>query len=449
MGTTRRVATVALAGLLTAVAVAGPAAADPERTPIADWEPLPAATEVVVSAEAQALREQLLGEHWDDPNHVTLHWIGVSSFVITIGGHLLLFDAWEIIGAVEDYLPIGREELAGLEPEAVLVGHGHFDHAGDLGYVAGLTGATVVGSEEICTVAQQGAEREGVSTDFPCAITGTADTPAPGVAASFTLFSDVEPVTVLQHIHSAATPPGEHNQPDPFVPIMDPQPYIDHLMTNPEELIRFLAQNQESNQGGTWLYHLKDGDFTLVVGNSAGPIFDTPEVGAALDAFPDCVDVLANAILGFDQPVSGLQDPVLYVAATHPRIFIPTHADAWAPVISAGQAQYADELNADIDAAGLAFRPEVDLLVDPQDYLVERAYRVDDPQWSEPVPGSSCAAEGTSGAPSPAPTPTPTSAPSTTDDVAAEGADTPSTGGGLGIAALLAAGMAAAARRRR
>ncbi len=447
MGTTRRVMAALVAGLAVTVAAALPAVAAPARTPIADWQPLPAAADVVVSDEALALRNELLGEHWDDPDHVTLHWIGVSSFVITIGGHLLLFDAWEIIGAVEDYLPIGREELAGLEPEAVLVGHGHFDHAGDLGYVAGLTGATVVGSEEICTVAQQGAEREGVPTDFPCAITGTADTPAPGVAAAFRLFSDVEPVTVLQHVHSAAAPPGEDNQVDPFVPIMDPQPYIDHLMTNPDELFRFLAQQQESNQGGTWLYHLKDGDFTLVVGNSAGPIFDTPEVGAALDAFPGCVDVLANAILGFDAPVSGLQDPVLYVEATHPRIFIPTHADAWAPVISAGQAQYADELNADIDAAGMAFRPDVDMLLDPQDYLVERAYRVDDPRWAEPVPGSSCAGDAT-----PAPSPEPTT---TTEDPAtdggvdgAAGGDTPSTGGGLGVAALVAAGMVAASRRR-
>lgn len=358
----------------------------PMRVPIDEFEALPAAD---VPADVRAVRDELLGAHWDDPRYVTLHWAGVSSFVITIRGHLLLFDAWEIIGAVNDYLPIGREELAALQPEAVLVGHGHFDHAGDLGYVAGSAGAVVVGSDEICTVAEQGARREGVGTDFTCAVTGTADDPPPGTAQRFRLFTDVAPITVLQHVHSAARPPGEENEADPFAPIMDPEPYLEHLQDDPEELARFIAQQRESNQGGTWLYHLRDGDFTLLIGDSAGPIWEYPEVATALDAFPGCVDVMSNAILGFDQPVSGLQDPALYVAHAHPQVFLPTHADAWAPVISAGQAQYVEQWRTEM--AQLEHPPEIDFLLDPQDYLVERAYRVDDPRWKQPMPGSSCA----------------------------------------------------------
>jgi L-ascorbate metabolism protein UlaG (beta-lactamase superfamily) len=371
-----------------------PADAAPRRVPLATFTPLPPAPPV--SDEVRQLRDQLLGDHWRDPAYVTLHWTGVSSFVITIGGHLLLFDAWEIIGAVDGYLPISRDQLAALQPEAVLVGHGHFDHAGDLGLVAGRANATVVGSEEICTVAEESAMREGAPTDFSCAITGTMETPAPGVAQPLQLFADLPPITILQHVHSDTRPPGNGNALDPFAPVMDPEPYIEHLNTDPEELERFLAQQQESNQGGTWLYHLRIGAFTLLVGDSAGPIFEYPEVRAALDRFPDCVDVLANAILGFDQPVSGLQDPVAYVANVHPRVFLPTHGDAWAPVVSAGQAQYRDELEAGL--AALEHPPEVDFLIDPDDYLAERAYRVDDPGWAAPMPGSSCAA-GTAGAP--------------------------------------------------
>lgn len=413
----------------------------PRRVPLGEFTPLPA--DPSVSPEARALRDELLGDHWDDPEHVTLHWTGVSSFIITIRGHLLLFDAWEIIGAVDDYLPIGREELAGIEPEAVLVGHGHFDHAGDLGYVAGSSGAVVVGSEEICTVAEQGAVREGVGTDFTCAITGTMDTPPPGTAQTLQLFEDVEPVTILQHVHSAATPPGEHNHPDPFFPIMDPQPYLDHFADDPEELQRFLAQQEESNQGGTWLYHLKDGDFTLLVGDSAGPIFDYPEVVAALDAFPGCVDVMSNAILGFDQPVSGLQDPRLYVQHAHPKLFVPTHADAWAPVISAGQAQYVDEFESQMEL--LEHPPELDFLIDPDDYLVERAYHVDDPRWVTPMPGSSCASAAGDDAP-----------PGSEDGGSTAGstdeggrAPTPVTGGGLAGLALITLALVLGLRRLR
>ena len=423
------------------------AAEGPARVPIARFSPLPA--QPAVSAPTRALRDRLLGDRWDDPDYVTLHWVGVSSFVVTIRGHLLLLDAWEIIGAVEDYLPIGREELAALDPEAVLVGHGHFDHAGDLGYVAGLSGATVVGSEEICGVAEAGAVREGVGTAFACAITGTATTPPMGTAQRFRLFADLPPVTVLQHIHSAAKPPGNGNEPDPFLPVMDPQPYVEHLADNPAELERFLAQQEEQNQGGTWLYQLVDGDFSLLLGNSAGPIFDQPAIRRALTQLPGCVDVMANAILGFDQPVSGLQDPVMYVDLVKPTVFLPTHGDAWAPVISAGQEQYRAKLTAEL--AALDHPPQVDFLVDPEDYLKQRAYRVGDPRWKAPPAGSACAqAAGRPAAT--APTDPAPDRPAVAHDGARSGA-----GGGLadtGTAApalavgLLTLGLVLRARRR-
>ena len=98
---------------------------------------------------------------------------------------------------------------------------------------------------------------------------------------------------------------------------------------------------------------------------------------------------MTNAILGFDQPVSGLQDPVQYVANAHPRVFLPTHGDAWAPALSAGQAAYRDQLRTEVGA--LRNPPKIDHLIDPRDYLKERAYRVADPRWKAPMPGSSCA----------------------------------------------------------
>jgi hypothetical protein len=431
---------LALTGATLLLSAPVPAAlADASRVPLAAFAPLPAP---VVTAEARAARDRLLGDRWDDPSHVTLHWTGVSSFVVTIGGHLLLFDAWEIIGAHDGYLPLTRDDLAALEPEAVLVGHGHFDHAGDLGLVAGRSGAVVVGSEEICGVAVAGAQREGVGTDFVCAITGTATSPAPGTAQSFRLFADLPPVTVLQHVHSAARPPGGGNPLDPFLPVTDPEPYLEHLNGDPAELARFLAQQQEQDQGGTWMYHLADGDFTLLLGNSAGPVFQEPAVREALTRLPGCVDVMANAIVGFDQPVSGLADPVAYVDLVRPTVFLPNHADAWAPVVSAGQAQYRDELTTALQA--LPHPPQVDFLLDPQDYLVQRAYRVDDPRWAAPPAGSVCAAAvaAPSGAAPPA---APAAAPA-----AAGGRSLPSTGGTTPVPAALAVlGGLLLARRRR
>ena len=360
--------------------------------PLSSFTPLPASPQI--SEQARALRATLLGPEAADPDYVTLHWVGVASFIVTIGRHLLLFDAWEVIGIHRDYVPISREELAALEPEAILIGHGHFDHAADAGYIASRNGAVVVGSQEICDIARSDAEEVGGGLPFDCAITGTATEPAPGTLQSLTLFADLPPITVLQHIHSAATPPGEDNRPDPFVPVFDPLPYLTHLNDDPEELARFVASQRDA-QGGTWMYQLRIRDFSLLLGDSAGPIFQSAPVRQALGNFPECVDVMANAILGFDQPVSGLQDPRLYVEHVIPRVFLPSHGDAWAPVISAGQAQYEDELRAQL--ATLESPPELDMLLDPQDYLRTRAYFVDDPIWKTPMPGSACAA-GDSGA---------------------------------------------------
>jgi hypothetical protein len=425
----------ALVGPLVGTALALPAApavaqaSSAPRVPVAEFTPLPPTDPADVDPDVAALRDELIGPSWRDPDTVSLSWVGVSSFIGAVRGHVFLFDAWEIIGAVNDYLPLGREELAGLAPEAIMVGHGHFDHAGDLGYVAGLAGSVVVGSEEHCVVAEQGAVREGVPLGFRCAVTGTATTPEGGALQTLRLWEDVAPVTIMRHVHSAATEPGEDNQPDPFVPIMDPQPYLDHFADDPEELARFLGQQEESNEGGVWLYHLAVDDFTLLWGNSSGPIFQEPAITAALDAFPGCVDVMSNAILGFDQPVSGLQDPRLYVEAVRPAVFLPSHADAWAPVISAGQAQYVEELEAQF--ARLDDPPQVDFLLDPEDYLVTRTYDVTDPRWQVPPPGSSCAAaaagDGTSAAPD-------------VDDTTSDGAGggLPATGGGLALAALAA-----------
>ncbi len=391
--------TLALLALLLVVGLAGLPGVPVEaqdgatRVPLAEFTPLPAASAVGLDAETRQVRDDLLGPTWDDPDLVTLHWFGVSAFVLSYRGHVLLLDAWEIIGANNDYAPIGREELAALQPEAVLIGHGHFDHAGDIGYVSVHSDAVIVGSEEICDEAVVLAEQEGgQASDVSCAITGTMETPVPGTAQALRLFADTDPVTVLQHIHSAATAPGEDNPPNPQLPIFDPTPYIEYFADDPEELARFIRQQQASDQGGTWMYHFVADEFTLLWGNSSGPIFTDPSVGEALGSFPGCVDVLSNAILGFDQPVSGLQDPRLYVDAVQPKVYLPQHGDAWVPVISAGQEQYIPTWRAENEALGVG-QPATRFLLDPTDYMVPQVFDIRDPRWADETPGSACATQ--------------------------------------------------------
>lgn len=358
--------------------------------PLAQWQPLPAARDIKLPPEVLAARERILGPDATDPRIVKLWWYGVSSFIASAGGHLFLFDAWEIVGAHKDYVPIGREELAELMPEAILIGHGHFDHAADAGYVAGRTGAAVVGSEEICATAKSDAATEGNEGNFPCLITGTATVPAPGTIQSVKLWADMAEVQILQHIHSAATP--EPQDPGvPYIHIPNLLPYLLFLNTDPQETQRFF-ETLDDPQGGTWAYHLRVGDFSLLWHDSVGPILDgnpgAEAVQTALDSFPDCVDVQVAAIVGFNQPLNGLRDPRLYVEHAHPQVMLPTHHDAWAPVVGGGAASYEAQWRSEIES--LANPPELDYLTDPQDYLSVRAYAVDDARWKRPMPGSRC-----------------------------------------------------------
>lgn len=371
----------------------------PKRVPphSPDFAPLPAAAVLDPAPEVIAARERLLGPGATDPAEVKVWWYGVASFIASAGGHLFLFDAWEIVGLHADYAPIGREDLAALKPEAIFVGHGHFDHAADLGYVAGRTGALVVAGAATCENARAQAARDGNENNFECLILGDASVPDPGTLQQYKIWEDMEPVTVLRHVHSNADPEDLTAGGLPLVFIPELLPYLENLNTDPQETLNFLQtlddETGNSPDGGTWAYHLKLGDFTLLWHDSAGPIADgkdfAEDIQCALDSFPQCVDVQLGTIVGFGAITSGLRDVGLYVRHAHPRVSLPNHHDAWAPVVGPGDESYEAQWRAEV--ASMPNPPLLDYLKDPEDYMKVRSYRVDDPAWKTPMPGSSCA----------------------------------------------------------
>ncbi|MFC4250649.1 MBL fold metallo-hydrolase [Sinimarinibacterium flocculans] len=359
------------------------------------WQPLPPAPRL--GPEVLAAREALLGPDATDPSKVKLWWVGVSSFVASMGGHLFLFDAWEPLGLQADYVPIGRDELAAIRPEAILVGHGHFDHAADAGHVAGLSGAALVAGGTVCATARARAAELPASVDFPCLLLGDRDTPGVGSVRSIRIWSDLPPVTVIQHPHSAADPSDLLTGGLPLVFVPEILVYLENLNTDPQETVRFVDSLFDDGlvgqpEGGTWMYQLRVGDFSLLWHDSTGPIGDD-EVGEtvreALAALPDCVDVQAGAIVGFGMVTSGLRDSLAYVDAARPQLSIPSHHDAWAPVVGGGASAYETQWRNAL--ATLPHPPELDYLRDPQDYLVPRVYDIDDPRWKSPAAGSRCA----------------------------------------------------------
>ncbi|MDM4770673.1 MBL fold metallo-hydrolase [Solimonas sp. SE-A11] len=364
--------------------------------PAAEWQPLPPAP--AVSTEVQAARDRILGPEATDPATVKLWWYGVSSFIASAGGHLFLFDAWESVGLQEDYVPIGREELVAIQPEAILIGHGHFDHAADAGYVAGHTGAALVAGQTVCNTARERAAQLGAMAAFPCVVLGSRESPGPGALQQLRLWRDLPPLRVLQHIHSAVDPSDLLTGGLPLIFVPQVLSFLEHLNTDPREIAGFVQSLTDDGllgqpEGGTWAYHLRVGDFSLLWHDSTGPIGDEepqgPAVQAALDGFPGCVDVQVGAIVGFGMVTSGLRDSTLYVASAHPQLFLPSHHDAWAPVLGGGAAAYETQWRNAL--ASLENPPELDYLRDPEDYMKPRVFRVDDPRWKVPMPGSSCA----------------------------------------------------------
>jgi glyoxylase-like metal-dependent hydrolase (beta-lactamase superfamily II) len=109
---------------------------------------------------------------------------GVSSYVASIGGHLVLLDAWESVGVQEGTTPISREDLAALQAEAIFIGNGHFDHAADTGTVAGRTGAAVIAGQSVCDLARERSFSSVGAIDFPCLVLGSEGIPAPGTGQS-------------------------------------------------------------------------------------------------------------------------------------------------------------------------------------------------------------------------------------------------------------------------
>lgn len=360
-----------------------------------NWTPLSASPRPV-SAEAQAARDRLLGPGATDPAQVKLWWVGVASFIASMGGHLFLLDAWEIVGLQQDYLPLGREDLVAIQPEAIFIGHGHFDHAGDMGYVAGRTGAPVIAGTATCATAREQAARDGNENAFRCLLLGDQNAPLPGTVQRLRIWEDMEDVTVLRHTHSNADPSdlAAGNLPLIFFPEL--LVYLQNLNTDPQEIQYFFESIDDeagnSPPGGAWAFHFKQGEFTLLWHDSAGPIADgkdyAEEIQCALDNFPSCVDVQVGTIVGFGAFTSGLRDVSLYLRHAHPQVSLPNHHDAWAPVLGPGDEAYESQWRAEV--ASLPHPPELDYLKDPEDYLRVRNYWVDDPRWKVPMSGSSC-----------------------------------------------------------
>ncbi len=84
---------------------------------------------------------------------ITLDWLGVSTFRLTLDDVVLFLDAY--IDRVPSAPPVGIATRDIERADFVLVGHSHFDHLSGAEIVAANTGARVIGSNETCRVLRE------------------------------------------------------------------------------------------------------------------------------------------------------------------------------------------------------------------------------------------------------------------------------------------------------
>jgi L-ascorbate metabolism protein UlaG (beta-lactamase superfamily) len=79
-----------------------------------------------------------------NPHTLAVRWAGYSNFELVYQGHILLLDAYYDRGSI--YPPLGFSASEVKRADAILIGHGHFDHMSDAASIGARTGATVVGA---------------------------------------------------------------------------------------------------------------------------------------------------------------------------------------------------------------------------------------------------------------------------------------------------------------
>ncbi len=350
-----------------------------------------------------AARNKLLGVGWQDPGQVRIRWFGVTNFIASFGGHVVLLDAWVIQGTIANYVPTTVADLIAADPEYIYIGHGHFDHAAHAGVIAEATGAKIVGTAEHCAGAKEDANDpvkvrcvkilDRYGNEF---LGGNSQPPAPLYSPPMPFGTIGRPtegppgvsVTAVMGRHSAPRPP-DPTAPRAPVGIPNGAPAIIQYPPSPTDFAH-IASSQGDDEGGSVVYRFVIGQFTLVWHDTVGPISNPGEDGAdairtALAALGP-VDLEIGAVQGFNQITNGLKDVRNYVEALRPKAFMPAHHDNWLPPNATTGNAYYEPLVTELELIPFARRPKLCFISDRENYMAPFVFRTG--EWSGPFAGA-------------------------------------------------------------
>jgi hypothetical protein len=362
-----------IAGLVLAAAAAVPAAA-----PAAGLPP-----ETITARKHVFGAENVAPDGGLPRGKVILSWFSVGSFAAALDGRVVLLDSY--VHKVEDrpnYVPITVGGLVALRPEAIFIGHGHFDHGRYAGMIAARTGAVVVGSPEHCDQAREEASGgPGGAAAVRC-VDAVSRGSAPAAEVNrLDVLGDHVAITAFKHVHSAAEPPDGHGHETALTG--PPLPDVPSLLLHPPGPSVVPGLDPSGDEGGTLLYRFGIGPFSLVWHDSSGPLRErAPQVFDVLRGLPP-TDVHVGAVLGFNEPTNGVRDPVDYISALRPKVFVPNHHD-FISEYGSGRA-FQGAVRRELARRG-PHGTELRWIDDPHDYLRPglMTYDVTAPRWVDP-----------------------------------------------------------------
>jgi len=363
---------------------------------------------------------------------VIFSWITNASFAASVKGRVVLLDTFVTrLEVMPGRTPFVIQDLVDLRPEAIFLGHGHFDHADNAAYISKKTGATIYASPETCDNMQLDAVKIfGAGSTVQCvSITSRGSIPGSEIVTLRQL-EPVATITAFKHLHSTNTAPQDTS----FPPVVINSPVAGSCATpcnlaDARDASLFPAgmplssvlniSTSRLGQGGpiSIYYQFKlhgENRFTFAWHNTTGALKEGcalpnnlpapapantpsqpgqdargcfgPAVGQQLanvmeSLRPTDVEIGSVVSLGFG--INGERDIVTYNQHVAPKVFIPNHVTAVAVESSSLEWKVGYQKVQDAMGVPEAQRPQLRWLVDPNDYLRPLVFDPRDDRWKK------------------------------------------------------------------
>jgi hypothetical protein len=363
---------------------------------------------------------------------VIFSWITNASFAASVKGRVILLDTFVTrLEVTPGRTPFVIQDLVDLGPEAIFLGHGHFDHADNAAYIAGKLGIPIYASPETCDNMQLDAVKIfGSGSSVKCVdVTSRGSIPGNEVVTLDQL-KPVATIHAFRHLHSTNTAPQDTSFPPivinapvggscaPPCNIADPRDASMFPRGTPLSSILDITTSRVGFGGPISIYYSfrlrGDNHFTFVWHNTTGalregcalpnnvpgtnpPVPSQPgqdakgcfgaAVGQQLESRMHALgptDVEIGSVVSLGYGINGERDIVDYNTHVAPKVFIPNHVTAVAAESSSLEWKVGYLMQQNAMSIPSGSRPELLWLVDPNDYLRPLVFDPSDARWEKP-----------------------------------------------------------------